>query len=81
MGACFLRGGVDETKSVECVRALLEDERTDPTIRNSYGESALDLAKIRGYTESVELVEKALTEWNKRKKKEEDKEKNEELAK
>lgn len=81
MGACFLRSGVDEMKSVECVRALLEDERTDPTIRNSYGESALDLAKIRGYTESVELVEKASSEWNKRKKKEEDREQGEEAAK
>lgn len=68
MGACFLRSSVDVSKSVQCVRALLDDERTDPTIRNSFNESALDLAKIRGYTESVELVEKALLEWSKKKK-------------
>lgn len=68
MGACFLRSGVDESKSVECVRALLADDRTDPTLRNTFGESALDLAKIRGYAESVELVEKALEVWSKMKK-------------
>ncbi|KAL7541597.1 hypothetical protein ACHAXR_011052 [Thalassiosira sp. AJA248-18] len=71
MGACFLRSGVDESKSYLCVKALLEDSKTDPTLRNSYGESALDLAKIRGYTESVELVEKALIDWGKRKSNEE----------
>ncbi|KAL9178804.1 hypothetical protein ACHAXT_003935 [Thalassiosira profunda] len=63
MGACFLRKGVDGAKSALCVRALLEDARTDPTIRNSFGESALDLATIRGYTESIALVEEALKEW------------------
>jgi hypothetical protein len=68
MGACFLRSGVDVSKSVQCVRALLDDEHTDPTLRNSFNESALDLAKMRGYTESVELVEKALLEWSKKKK-------------
>ncbi|KAL7550536.1 hypothetical protein ACHAWF_017067 [Thalassiosira exigua] len=59
VGACFLREGADEAKSASCVRALLEDERTDPTLRNSFGESALDLAKVRGYRESIELVEEA----------------------
>ena len=68
MGACFLRSGVDVSNSVHCVRALLDDDRTDPTLRNSFNESALDLAKMRGYTESVELVEKALLEWSKKKK-------------
>jgi len=67
MGACFLRSGVDASQSIHCVRALLDDDRTDPTLRNSFNESALDLAKIRGYTESAELVEKALLEWSKRK--------------
>ena len=66
MGACFLRKGVDESKSALCVKALLSDERTDPTIRNSFGESALDLAKIRGYDESITLVEKALEAWEKK---------------
>lgn len=64
MGACFLRKGVSEGKSVECVKAMLEDERTDPTIRNSFGETALDMAKIRGYTDSIPLIEEALNKWN-----------------
>ena len=63
MGACFLRSGVDESKSYECVKELLKDPRTDPMITNSYGESALDLAKVRGYTKSIELIEKALVGW------------------
>lgn len=63
MGACFLRGGVDVSRSAECVRALLEDGRTDPTVRNSFGESALDLARARGYGQSIELVEEALRKW------------------
>lgn len=64
MGACFLRNGIQEENSALCVKALLEDHRTDPTIRNSFGESALDLAKIRGYRESIELIETALANWN-----------------
>ena len=67
MGACFLREGVDVSKSVLCVEELLKDERVDPTIRNTFGESALDLAKIRGYTDSVKLVEKAVKNWGKKK--------------
>lgn len=72
MGACFLRQGSlyneDEEKerSVKCVMALLVDGRVDPTVRNSFSESALDLAKNRGYTESAVLVEKALDKWTKR---------------
>ena len=66
MGACFLRGGVDGGKSAACVAALLEDGRTDPTVRNSFGEAALDLARARGYTESIALVERALSEWGER---------------
>jgi len=65
MGACFLRNGIDARKSVECVRALLDDERTDPTIANSYSETALDLAKIRGYTESILLLQQASDRWKK----------------
>lgn len=64
MGACFLREGVPKENSVKCVKALLGDSRTDPTIKNSYGETALQLAKARGYTESIELLEKAEAEWN-----------------
>ena len=67
MGACFLRKTVEgdhPTISAECVRVLLDDERTDPTIANSFGETALDLAKMRGYAESVELVEAAVKKWN-----------------
>mmetsp|Transcript_27427 Transcript_27427/g.57233 ORF Transcript_27427/g.57233 Transcript_27427/m.57233 type:complete len:185 (-) Transcript_27427:304-858(-) len=65
MGACFLRSGIDRERSALCVKALLEDPRTDPSIRNSFGESALDLAKIREYTESIALVEEALVKWEK----------------
>ncbi len=66
MGACFLRKNVKdaESKSVKCVEALLLDKRTDPTIANSFGETALDLAKVRGYDRSVELLQRALVEWN-----------------
>eukprot|EP00574_Skeletonema_japonicum_P007495 CAMPEP_0201715274 /NCGR_PEP_ID=MMETSP0593-20130828/1489_1 /ASSEMBLY_ACC=CAM_ASM_000672 /TAXON_ID=267983 /ORGANISM="Skeletonema japonicum, Strain CCMP2506" /LENGTH=197 /DNA_ID=CAMNT_0048204721 /DNA_START=14 /DNA_END=607 /DNA_ORIENTATION=+ len=71
MGACFLRKGVvvdedENEKSVLCVKALLEDERVDPTVRNSFGESALDLAVGRGYCESAALVEQAVKDWNER---------------
>ena len=43
MGACFLRNVVegDQNKiSADCVRVLLDDPRTDPTIANSFGETA-----------------------------------------
>jgi len=68
MGACFLRktvnGGENHTKiSLDCVKSLLEDDRTDPTIKNSFGESALDLAKARGYNKSIELLEASLEKW------------------
>lgn len=66
MGACFLRKGVEESKSVLCVKALLLDERIDPTVKNSFGESALDLAVSRGYSESVKLVEQAVKDWSER---------------
>ena len=64
MGACFLRKGVAKEKSLECVKALLEDERTDPKISNSFGETALDLARVRGYEESIALIEKFLSSRN-----------------
>ena len=37
-------------------------------IRNSFGESALDLAKVRGYNESIPLVEEAVRNWEQNKK-------------
>lgn len=66
MGACFLRKTVEgdhSSISAECVKVLLDDDRTDPTVSNSFGETALDLAKIRGYAESVELVEAAVKKF------------------
>mmetsp|Transcript_49868 Transcript_49868/g.149939 ORF Transcript_49868/g.149939 Transcript_49868/m.149939 type:complete len:107 (-) Transcript_49868:121-441(-) len=69
MGCCFLRKTVegDHAKiSVECVRELLKESRTDPTVANDFGETALDLAKSRGYEESAKLVEAAVKEWSKR---------------
>lgn len=60
MGACFLRPNASVEKSVLCTKALLTDPRTDPTIRNSFGETAMDLAKIRGYEESITLIKEAL---------------------
>ena len=62
MGATFLRKGVPSHRSVLCVKELLKDNRTDPAIVNSFGESALDLAKIKGYEESCMLIQKALNE-------------------
>jgi ankyrin repeat protein len=60
MGACFLRPNVPEYKSALCTKALLQDPRIDPTIRNSFGETAMDLARIRGYEESIAMIEKSL---------------------
>ena len=63
MGCCFLRDTVERNKSeisAKCVKAMLEHERTDPLLKNTFGETALDLARIRGYTESVTLLEDAI---------------------
>ena len=63
MGCCFLRNTVEGNHaeiSAQCVKAMLDDERTDPTIKNSYGETALDLARVRGYKESISLLEDAI---------------------
>mmetsp|Transcript_21527 Transcript_21527/g.27157 ORF Transcript_21527/g.27157 Transcript_21527/m.27157 type:complete len:181 (-) Transcript_21527:22-564(-) len=64
MGACFLRNGVPPECSALCVKELLSDERTDPTLVNTFGESALDLAKARGYKDSVVMIEEALARRN-----------------
>lgn len=49
MGACFPRDAVPDA-GLECARALLADPRVRATVgaRNSDGESALDLAAVRG---------------------------------
>lgn len=64
MGCVYLRDGVRDSQSIKCVKALLADERTDPTITNTFGESALDLGYMRGYVESVKVIEDALIKWN-----------------
>ena len=71
MGTCFLRKTVNEGKdhgiiSAKCVKAMLDDPRTDPTIANNFGETALDLAKIRGYDESVKMLNEILERWSKK---------------
>lgn len=67
MGACFLRPQLDELPnrsdlSYEAVKIMLEDSRTDPSIQNDFGESALDLCRQRGYNESVTMLETKLAE-------------------
>ena len=62
MGACFLRENVPTEKRALCVKALFQSDLlyVDPRQRNSFGESALDLARIRGYEESIQIIEKAM---------------------
>jgi hypothetical protein len=48
MGACYLRPQYDESSdridvSYLAVQLMLADARTDPYIRNDFGESAMDL--------------------------------------
>lgn len=62
MGACFLRPQLDALPtrsdlSYKALKIMLDDSRTDPSIRNDFGESALDLCRERGYNESVALLE------------------------
>lgn len=62
MGACFLRPEYDKLPnarelSLKAVELMLQDDRTDVTIKNSFGESALDLCRQRGYEESVKVLE------------------------
>ncbi|KAL7476191.1 hypothetical protein ACHAW6_002069 [Cyclotella cf. meneghiniana] len=71
MGACFLRPEYDrsterEELSLKAVQSMMEDGRTDPLLKNSFGESALDLCKERGYGKSVEYLEKKILEWEKK---------------
>ena len=63
MGCCFLRDTVEGNKSdisAKCVKAMLKDKRTNPLLKNTFGETALDLARTRGYMESVILLEEAI---------------------
>lgn len=65
MGACFLRPEYDKLPnagelSLKAVQLMLQDGRTDPLIKNSFGESALDLCRQRGYTESVAYLEEKI---------------------
>jgi len=66
MGACFLRGSVEGDQaevSAKLVETLLEDKRTNPCCVNTFGESALDLARIRGFDKSMRLLEEAEKNW------------------
>jgi len=72
MGACYLRPQYDESPdrieiSYEVVRVMLEDTRVDPTIRNDFNESAMDLCKQRGYTKSMGILRDRITGGGKRK--------------
>eukprot|EP00547_Thalassionema_nitzschioides_P002509 CAMPEP_0194206510 /NCGR_PEP_ID=MMETSP0156-20130528/5516_1 /TAXON_ID=33649 /ORGANISM="Thalassionema nitzschioides, Strain L26-B" /LENGTH=465 /DNA_ID=CAMNT_0038933043 /DNA_START=110 /DNA_END=1507 /DNA_ORIENTATION=+ len=60
MGACYLRPGIDDELSLQAVKVLLEDPRTDPALHNNLNETALDLCKIRKYEESVKLLQDAM---------------------
>lgn len=59
MGACFLRPGYSEERSLPAVQAMLKDGRTDVTIANAFGETAISLCKERGYNDSVKVLEDA----------------------
>lgn len=59
MGACFLRPGYNSNSSLPAVQAVLKDERTDVTIPNTFGETAISLCKKRGYNDSVKVLEDA----------------------
>ena len=59
--------GDREELSLTAVQLMMEDTQTDPTIRNSFGESALDLCTKTDYTQSVEFLEGAVEKWEKEK--------------
>jgi hypothetical protein len=67
MGACYLRPQFDdlpnrEEVSFSAVQLMLSDPRTRPEIRNSFGESALDLCQGRKYDKSTKLLRRAIYE-------------------
>ena len=61
MGACYLRPQYDEGPdrselSYRAVNLMLADPRTDPSLENDFGESALDLCRERMYNKSMALI-------------------------
>lgn len=61
MGACYLRPQFDEREdridlSNQAVKVMIEDSRTDASIKNDFGESAMDLCRQRGYRKSLVLL-------------------------
>ena len=71
MGACYLRPQYDESPdrieiSYEAVKVMLSFPQTDPTIRNDFNESAMDLCKQRGYTKSMGILRDRITGSGKR---------------
>ena len=61
MGACYLRPQYDEGPdrselSYRAVNLMLADSRTDPSLENDFGESALDLCRERMYNKSMALI-------------------------
>lgn len=65
MGACYLRPGYSAERSLPAVEAMLQDGRTDPTIANTFGETALDLCKQRNYVDSAKVLEAAIAKRRK----------------
>lgn len=66
MGACYLRPQFDDSPeriklSYWAVKAMFKDSRTDPKIKNDFGESALDLCRKRSYVKSMALVRDRVT--------------------
>lgn len=65
MGACYLRPNFDSRPnkvelSFVAVNLMLGDTRTDPLIKNEFGESALDLCRQRSYNKSVDLLQQRI---------------------
>jgi ankyrin repeat protein len=66
MGACYLRPQYDEGPdrnelSYRAVNLLLSDPRTDPTVENDFGESALDLCRERMYNKSMAILRERIS--------------------
>ncbi|KAL3811508.1 hypothetical protein ACHAXA_000412 [Cyclostephanos tholiformis] len=74
MGACYLRPQYDEGPdriqlSFGAVSLLLADARTDPSLVNDFGESALDLCRERMYNKSMALIRDSILGGKKKMKK------------
>ncbi|KAL3771778.1 hypothetical protein ACHAW5_002392 [Stephanodiscus triporus] len=66
MGACYLRPRYDEGPdrnelSYGAVSLLLSDPRTDPSVENDFGETALDLCRERMYNKSMALLRERIS--------------------